>query len=393
VLKGREAALAGYRRADRRPDLYVAQLPEGIKDADECRRAHGTNEVQESIRNAKHVCRFVVESTLADCPEGAEWTDEARNDAARALIKEAAHWDVLERSQYFLPAIQHICPSFDSEGLAELVAEQERKQQEKQALVKLASLAQGLTRDVKEAGLASTVQNAIRELQSLVPSAHQSVEPIRSVAEALEPHKQWLNEYRGKGPMIGLPQVTLPEVDRSMMGLRGLIILPGPPNTGKSALGHQFGMDVVTNNDNACFVYVALEMRKEDHINRMWSRLAGMDYKTFRTGSSIASEPMAAFPNDELTRLHSAEVQLNVLGSRILILDKSNCPHPTAEGLKQIITDFKVSTGCERCFVLVDYLQRWPVPAALERELVTDLQRTTGEWSRWRSYALHQMTR
>ena len=65
------------------------------------------------------------------------------------------------------------------------------------------------------------------------------------------------------------------------MGLRGLIILPGPPNTGKSALGHQFGMDVVVNNDNACFVYVALEMRKEDHINRMWSRLAGMDYKTF----------------------------------------------------------------------------------------------------------------
>lgn len=374
-LKGREAALAGYRRADRRPALYVAQLPEGIKDADECRRAHGTNEVQESIRNAKHVCRFVVESTLADCPEGTEWTDEARNDAARALIKEAAHWDVLERSQYFLPAIQHICPSFDSEGLAELVAEQERKQQEKQALVKLASLAQGLTRDVKEAGLASTVQNAIRELQSLVPSEHQTIEPIRSVAETLEPHKQWLNEYRGKGPMIGLPQVTLPEVDRSMMGLRGLIILPGPPNTGKSALGHQFGMDVVTNNDNACFVYVALEMRKEDHINRMWSRLAGMDYKTFRTGSSIASEPMAAFTNDELTRLHSAEVQLNVLGSRILILDKSNCPHPTAEGLKQIITDFKVSTGCERCFVLVDYLQRWPVPAALERELVTDLQK------------------
>lgn len=374
-VKGLDAALEGYAEAERRPALYVGQLPDGVKDPDECRRAHGTSEVQESIRNAKHVCRFVVESTLVDCTKGAEWTDETRNDAARALIKEAANWDVLERSQYFLPAIQQICPSFDSEGLAELVAEQERKRQEEQALVKLASLAQGLTKNAKETGLASTVQNTIRELQSLVPSEYQVVEPIRSVAEALEPHKQWLNEYRGKGPMIGLPQVTLPEVDRSMMGLRGLIILPGPPNTGKSALGHQFGMDVVMNNDNACFVYVALEMRKEDHINRMWSKLAGMDYKTFRTGSSIASEPMAAFTREELTQLHQAEVKLSELGSRILILDKSNCPNPTAEGLKQIITDFKVSTGCQRCFVLVDYLQRWPVPAVLERGLVTDLQK------------------
>ncbi len=372
---GLRAALDGYYEADTRPGLYVATLPEGCKDADDCRRRYGTKEVQESIRNAKHVCSYLVESTLADCKKDAEWTDETRDDAIRALVTQAASADVFDRANYILPAIQQVSPSVDTEGLNALIAKLAREKEEEEALVKLGSLARGLHQAAKESGLASTLPKAIQQLQSLMPSENKAIEPIRSVAEAIESHKQWLNQYRGKGPMIGLPQVTLPEVDRSMMGLRGLMILPGPPNTGKSALGHQFGMDVVRHNDNACFVYVALEMRKEDHINRMWSRLAGLDYKTFRTGSSLADEPMKAFTKEELTKLHDAEVTLSEFGSRILILDKSNCPAPTAAGLRQIIMDFKVSTGCDRAYVLVDYLQRWPVPPEMERELVTDLQK------------------
>ena len=68
------------------------------------------------------------------------------------------------------------------------------------------------------------------------------------------------------------------------MGLRGLIILPGPPNTGKSALGHQFGMDVVVNNDNACFVYVALRCAKRTISTACGPGWQAWDYKTFRTG-------------------------------------------------------------------------------------------------------------
>ena len=64
-------------------------------------RVLGPREVQESIRNAKHVCSFVVESTLA-CKKGAEWTDETRDDALRTLARSAVGM-FFDRANYFLP--------------------------------------------------------------------------------------------------------------------------------------------------------------------------------------------------------------------------------------------------------------------------------------------------
>lgn len=374
-IKGRDQAIANWRKSSRSVALFVAELPEECKDPDDCRRAYGRDEVEESIRGAQHVRRFIAERIVASCKGTTDWTDATKHDAIRTLVQEAATCDGYERTEYILPALLDVSPDLSLNDALSLMDAEQEKVREKEAFEGLLAISRALPRTAQEQGVEAAVEYGKRQLEHLKKLPAGKPAEIRSVAASLDDHKVWLNQYRGKGPLIGLRQGKLPTVDEAFMGLRGLIILPGPPNTGKSALGHQFGMDCVKESDDVCYVYVALEMSGRDHINRMWSRLAGMDYRTFRTGSKETDKPHEVFSLQEFTSLNAAEITLRELGSRILILDKSNFPDPTAEGLRQVITQFKLETGCKRCFVLVDYLQRFPVPKELEVELPTDLQK------------------
>lgn len=373
-IKGRDKAIAMWRESKRRPVLFVGDLPEDCKDPDECRRVYGRDEVDESIRSAKHIRRYSADSIIANCKRGADWTDETKHDAIRALVQEAATCDGFERAEYILPALLQVSPELDLHQASALIQIEQEKLAEKNACEQLNQIARQLPKYAQEEGAQKAITKIQGALNALKKPTGSKPAEIKSVAEMVEEHKAWLNTYRGKGPMIGLKQKTLPAVDAAFMGLRGLIILPGPPNTGKSAMGHQLGMDCVKHNDDVCYIYVALEMSARDHISRMWSRFAGMDYRTFRTGSKASETPDKAFDLQEITRLNAAEVEMNIYGSRILILDKKNFPEPNVESLRQIIEDFKLSTGCSRSYVLIDYLQKWPGPSDFQAE-ASDLQK------------------
>lgn len=374
--KGLTAALAGYSECSIKPELYVATIGDDCgKDPDGLRRLHGTDEVIRVISEAAHHLRYRIDTVISSIKGDNDWTDETKAAAMAEMVKFSAQATAVEKAEFVYPGFQLIYPTLEIDGINELLDQEKKKQQEAQGLNDICNLARELPKVAREQGLQTAVTEAKRMLDGLSkPGGKPQLVPM-SVADRLTEHKAYLDQYRGKGPMIGLAQKTLPEVDDKTMGLRGLIILPGPPNTGKSALAHQFGYDIIKNNEDACYVYVALEMSATDHINRMWSRAAGMDYKTFRTGSVVAPEPDRAFELSEITRLNAAEVELNLYGSRILLLDKHNFSEPTTENLLGIIQDFKRSTGCSRCYLLIDYLQRWPVPPELDKVLGSDLQK------------------
>jgi hypothetical protein len=114
-------------------------------------------------------------------------------------------------------------------------------------------------------------------------------------------------------------------------------------------------------------------MSRWDILTRFLSRLAGLDWHTIVFGSGFGTNAQT-FTKEEFERLEQAHSTLLDIGGRIRILDDKNFPAPTLEKVLDQIEDLKVSSGASRVFVLVDYLQVWPVPEPLMKMLRTDLE-------------------
>jgi hypothetical protein len=151
------------------------------------------------------------------------------------------------------------------------------------------------------------------------------------------------------------------------------MLLAAAPNVGKTALAIQLGLDTVVHNNDAAFLFVSLEMSRWDMLTRLRSRLADLDWHTLVFGSGDCTLGQPTFTNKEFERLEAAHKTLSDIGSRIRILDDKNFPAPTLEKVLDQVEDLKASSGASRIFVLVDYLQVWPVPDALAKTLRTDL--------------------
>lgn len=190
---------------------------------------------------------------------------------------------------------------------------------------------------------------------------------IAALAEELDAHEARIAHWRGKD-YIGLPQKSLPTLDRKTLGLRGLMLLAAAPNVGKTTIAVQMGLDVVLHNEDAAFLFLSLEMSRWDMLTRLKSRLAEMTWRDLMFGSHGGS-----FTADEWARIEWANATLRELGPRICILDDKNFPEPTLDKVFAQIDALKARTGASRVFTLVDYLQVWPVPPAVAKSIRTDL--------------------
>jgi hypothetical protein len=186
----------------------------------------------------------------------------------------------------------------------------------------------------------------------------------------MEDHEAFLAQSRGK-QFIGLPQRTLPKLDEMTLGMRGLILLAAAPNTGKTTLAIQLGLDAVIHNEDAAFLFVSLEMSRRDMLTRIKSRLSGLDWKELVFGSAPFGDGF--YGQDEWRRLQEMNDTLKDIGRRICILDDKNFPAPTLEKVIDQANALKAATGMSRVIVLVDYLQVWPVPDTLSKTIRSDL--------------------
>ena len=375
-VAGRKRALEHYSclGISERPDLYIVDNNTGFKDPDEIRKNRGVDAVRELIDSAKHYLRFVTKSTLDSIRGDGDWTDKKLDEAFTTLVRESATAPLVEAQRYVLPELESLFPEVSQEDIYKRIEQEKARVAELKKKQEYTAVAHQLAAVAQKEGIDNAIKYGKEAFNNLaVNKSGNQKESVAALADLLSRHKAQLAAYWGRSRFIGLQQKTIPALDEAFMGLRGVVVLPGPPNAGKSGLAHQIGMDIVKHNDNACYVYLALEMDAADHINRMWSRFADLDYRTFRTGSHHGDGPTKAFTREEITRINAAEIEMTMYGTRMLILDKHNCPDVTAEGVKKIVEDFKRTCGAERVYLLVDYLQRWPIPPEKKKELGSDL--------------------
>lgn len=185
------------------------------------------------------------------------------------------------------------------------------------------------------------------------------IPPPRSLDQELASHAARLVRGRGRA-LVGLGQGSIVRLDRSTLGLRGLMLLAAAPNVGKTTLAMQLGLDVVRMNPDACLLFVSLEMSRADIMTRLMCNLSRLDWKTVILGEAGDATDKTSQTREQA--LEQAQAELGEMGRRILILDEENCPRPTVEGLVAELAGLKARSGATRGLILVDYLQVFPLP-------------------------------
>jgi replicative DNA helicase len=344
--------------------LVAPRLPDGV-DPDEFLLRYGVEAWREHIRHADHAFRFQARSIIGR-HRGESWTDRGLAGCLDEAITFAAGIIDPERSpdleQFFWDEILRAtgadreAVSVRQEALRAKIASEAQRREYK-------NLVSGFQK-LEGSDFLQAKELLHREVDRLRTTERGSrVEPVRNVAEELDEHEAYLQQWRGQ-EFIGLPQRTLPALDKKTRGLRGLILVAAAPNVGKTTLALQLGVDAVVHNPDAALLFLSLEMSSREMLTRIKSRFSGLNWETLVFGSARVDRRRhgdAYFTSQELQSLAEADATLRDIGQRIRILDHENFPEPTLEKVLGQIADLKARTGATRVFVLVDYLQVWPV--------------------------------
>lgn len=386
--RGALASVAALTKAGIRP--YVTpRLPDGL-DPDEFLLRDGLDGwkafVNRAVPGGLHQASSLIGNVNSNSPvmDRDRVVDEVLASVDSSHLTQTDQDAVIEllaeRTGYSVPA------------LADMEAERREARRRKDVETKHRRAYEGLVSEADrllQEGNLEAVKALLRDEPARLRQEERAlqVEPPRSLAEELEAHEQYLELYRG-AEFIGLPQKTLPKLDTDTLGLRGLMLLAAAPNVGKTTLAVQWGVDVVRNNADACFLFLSLEMLRGDILSKVKCRHAELDWATLVFGSDKrrGRGEGAFFTSQEQERLRTAEQDIAQWGDRVLILDQRNCPSPTVETVLEHLAALKARTGASKGFLLVDYLQVFPIPPALARTVRSDL-----DADKWRIGAMKDL--
>lgn len=346
-------------------------------DPDSYVKLHGLDSYRELLSKKIHSYRFQAKSIISTHKQGSSWSDEGRAKALSEAISFddkilAPEKQVLVKDCFWSEFHQE---GFDQKALDECVGGLREKKVRKQREDDNKKFLRQLSNKM-ESGDVDASDQLVKERSKTISyqqsTSHKS--PILLLSQELGKHDDYIGKFRGR-EYIGLPQKTLPKIDRAILGLRGLMMFAAMPGVGKTSLAVQMGLDIVANNEEACFLFLSLEMSRQEMITRMICYLARMDWQIYARGSRRGgSLNEALFTREELDRINEARRKLGELSQRIIILDAENFPHPTVESVQAQVEKLKKVTGTSRAYVLVDYLQMWPIPEDRSTKHNTDLE-------------------
>ena len=207
----------------------------------------------------------------------------------------------------------------------------------------------------------------LKEIEDRQSTITQMSASTPTLVEGWAAYKARRDQYLGK-PLIGLA-TGMPKLDAHTLGLRGLILLGAGPNVGKTALGIQIGLNVIQNaQNNAVFLYVSLDMSKDDVLDRVVCCEAGVDWKTLKRGSnSLLGQPIGPWHTPE-DRKRIDEADDRLLHGRLprmeVLVRRDLGESYTAADLLARLKVLKKRAAATRAFIVIDYFQLIPVPDA-----------------------------
>jgi len=175
-----------------------------------------------------------------------------------------------------------------------------------------------------------------------------------SLRERLPHIRAKLDQTRGRR-LIGL-ETGMAELDRRLLGIRGLSVIGAMPGLGKRMMCLQIATGIARHHHDAIVVFFSLEMPKDDLCMRMLSAAADIDWRDFAlsdpTADTEESRAMDVRIEESERRLESERVY-----DRVRIFDREQISDRlTAAQIVSRVTKCKEQAGASRALVVVDYL-------------------------------------
>ena len=378
---GRKGSIAAIKSISAKDiKAHVAILPANT-DPDEYILREGVDAWAKLIREADGGFRYLAKEMVAR-HKGEGWTDRGISDCIDEAVAFDASMSVVGRlndmeHQFFPVIMAETGATYETLG-ARLEASREKaeREREQRQYAELLREADGALRNGDVSKAKELLREGVDRLR--VSERVSKAEPVRSLADELAEVLARLEKTKS-GDFIGLPTKTLPKLDTMTLGLRGLILLAAAPNCGKTVLGIQFGLDIVEHNPDAAFLFVSLEMDRHEIYQRFLSRMSGVDWKTLVLGERNGGIVSAfGYTQAQYDAIKHATKKMAELGPRIRVLDERNFPAPSVEKIVAQVELLKAETRCSRVYVMVDYLQVYPVPSEASKSIKTDID--TDQW-------------
>lgn len=366
--EGLSAALRQLDKATAAPDVYLLTLDTG-KDCDEwIDAAISRGEDPKALfsthyKNRIHSDRYrarVFADGLSMESEGDKWEyihrcmayDETITNPKRALSLLNHFWpEVQQISGMEHSAIYEVCQTVRREKI-----QAERK---KALSVALSQSKNSLSTDLSHEEITDSLRASLIEIEtSYAYSQPTRVSPPQLL---LSSDAEILNDIASKD-YLGIAQGVLPQLDEMLSGLRGLTILAGDTNIGKTILLLQLALGSILNNPDVCCLFVSLEMPPQTLRFRILQHLTGMSLKelaqALRRGDSKAVKAMEMMEQSILPKLHIIHPE-EPAGFVFSVANVCN----ESDQLKQL-------SGCDNCLIIVDYIGLMPID---ENRYRTDL--------------------
>lgn len=250
-------------------------------------------------------------------------------------LKEDGFLDIVGGASYLTELTNYVPTAAHVEQYAEIVSQKALRRR----LIKASQEMVGMGYDETQ-----TVQALIEEAEAQlfqVSQAHVK-QDIASIEDILAESFERLDElHKDKGKIRGIP-TGLKDVDNILAGLQrsDLIIIAARPSMGKTALTLNLAHNIATKAQQPVLIF-ALEMSKEQLVDRMLSMESGVDAWNIRTGN---------LSDNDFERIGQA---MGTLSEAPIFIDDS--PGITVSDLrtKARREQHKQQLGC----IMVDYLQ------------------------------------
>ena len=145
-------------------------------------------------------------------------------------------------------------------------------------------------------------------------------------------------------PLLGLAS-GIESLDRATNGLRGLVILAGDTNIGKSALALSLALGVMLHNPDTGVLYCSLEMSKDTIFTRLLSQVSGIPYGQLTSPLDASCE----------SRVAEASDRLNEVLARLRVIEKRPLDSPLTLGeIKDHLAELRSYSGVQRVLLIVD---------------------------------------
>lgn len=350
-LDGTERAIDNSLQAKNCPELYVVDMSvyPRAKDPGEIAQVHGLDGLLVLERTAIHAYRWKARAMAARML--------GEHDGQREIfLTSAIKWDepvtdsrrVRSLLEYFWPEVQELT-GCDLDSILDIRNELRTARSANEQRERLIA---GV-RNAQDALKVDNLEEALYNITAAASEVRRSkfgtiIEPILTVAQRLPANNERLAARSGL-EFIGLPQRTLPDLDKLTLGLRRLITVASGPGTGKTILVSQLVQDILANNLDSCAVFVSWELTGDEIIDRMKSRASRVSWEELQLRSTPEMRD-------------AADRALENIADRIVILEPENCPDLNAEKILTEVALLKSRTGCKRAVVVIDYFQIFPVP-------------------------------